>query len=133
MKNVFQLMAVVVLVMTTFSTSTYAQAKQKVKQYDYQMMTTRTIAEQRVDLLSSKVSLSEEQKAKVLELEIKLADRQMFLKDKYKGSSNREEVKKAHLDAQAAHEEALKSILTEDQFAKLHTPSVVGHTNTTNE
>lgn len=135
MKNVVRLFTILTIVLVgTVATEANAQGKQKaVRQYDYQMMTTKAIAEQRVELLSSKVALSEAQKAKVLELEIKLADRQMFLKEKYKGSKDREEVKLAHQEAQIAHEQALKEILTEEQFAKLHTPDVVGHVNTTNE
>lgn len=135
MKNVVRLFTMVAIVLVSVvATEVNAQGKQKaVRQYDYQMMTTKSIAKQRVELLSSKVGLSEDQKSKVLELEIKLADRQMFLKEKYKGSKDREEVKQAHLEAQAAHEQALKEILTEEQFAKLHTSDVVGQINTANE
>lgn len=135
MKNMVRLFTMVAVVLgSTVVSNVNAQGKQKtVRQYDYQMMTTKSIAEQRVELLSTKVALTEDQKSKVLELEIKLADRQMFLKDKYKGSKNREEVKQAHIDAQASHEQALKAILTEEQIAKLDTPGEVGHINTTNE
>lgn len=134
MKNFKSIIALVaVLIIGGNFADVQAQGKQKsARQYDYQMMTTKAIAEQRVEMLSSKVNLSEEQKEKVLQIEIKLADRQMFLKEKYKGSKNREEIKNAHLEAQNAHAEALKEVLTEEQYVKIYTSTVAEHVNTNN-
>lgn len=103
-----------------FATTVVAEEKKKAaKQYDYQMMTTKSIAEQRTSLLASVVNLSEDQKAKVLEVELKLAEQQIALKDKFKGTTDREAIKKAHADVLNAREEAIKSILTEEQYEKL--------------
>ncbi len=125
MKNISKLFALVAVIVAGLNVSTVEAKEPKTRQYDYQMMTTKSIAEQRTNMLSSLVTLSEEQKEKVFQVELKLAEQQIALKDKFKGSTDREAVKKAHGEVLTAHEESIKSILTEEQYTALKSSTAV--------
>ncbi len=130
MKTFSKIFALAAIVVAGLNMATVeAKDPKAAKQYDYQMMTTKSIAEQRTNLLSSLVTLSAEQKEKVFQVELKLAEQQIALKDKFKGSTDREAVKKAHAEVLSAHDEAIKGILTEEQYASLKSSAAAPENN----
>lgn len=121
MKRFFQVFTVGVLLGSTLSFST-VQAKDKKdgpKQYNSYMMNSKTIAEQRTNMLASKVNLTADQKAKVYEIEINLAEEQESINSIYKRNGNREIMKASSIEAIKNHDEAIQKVLTQEQKDQL--------------
>ena len=128
MKRFFQFFTVAVLLGTTLAISTVSAKDKKggAKQYNYHMMNSNTIAEQRTAMLASKVNLSDDQKAKVLEIELILAEEQEYIKNDYKRSDDREAMRANTIEAIKVHDAEIEKILTPEQKAKLAGPSIEG-------
>lgn len=120
MKKFFQLITVAFLVGSfSFSTVIAQNKKQSTKQYNYYMMNSNSIAEQRTNMLSAKVNLSEGQKAQVMEVEIKLAEEQEYIQNIYKRNGDRDEMKANTIKAIQIHDAEIQKILTPEQKNQL--------------
>jgi Spy/CpxP family protein refolding chaperone len=128
MKRFFQLFTVGVLLGSTLS-FTMVSAKEKKgepKQYNSYMMSSKTIAEQRTNMLASKVNLSADQKAKVYEIELNLAEEQENINSIYKRNGNRETMKASTIEAIKNHDAEIQKVLTPEQKSQLAGTSTEG-------
>jgi Spy/CpxP family protein refolding chaperone len=128
MKRFFQLFTVGVLLGSTLS-FTMVSAKEKKgepKQYNSYMMSSKTIAEQRTNMLASKVNLSADQKAKVYEIELNLAEEQENINSIYKRNGNRETMKANTIEAIKNHDAEIQKVLTPEQKSQLAGTSTEG-------
>lgn len=121
MKRFFQFFTVAVLlgIALSFSTVSAQNKKDKTKQYNYYMVNSNSIAEQRTNMLSSKVNLSEDQKAQVMEVEIKLANEQEYIQNVYKRNGDRDAMRASSIEAIKIHDAEIQKILTPEQKSKL--------------
>jgi Spy/CpxP family protein refolding chaperone len=128
MKRFFQLFTVGVLLGSTLSFSTVSakEKKDEPKQYNSYMMSSKTIAEQRTNMLASKVNLSADQKAKVYEIELNLAEEQENINSIYKRNGNRETMKASTIEAIKNHDAEIQKVLTPEQKSQLAGTSTEG-------
>lgn len=121
MKRFFQLFTVGLILGSTLSFSTVIAKDKKEgnKQYNYYMMNSNSIAEQRTNMLSAKVNLTEDQKAKVYDIEIKLAEEQESINSLYKRNGNRDTMRSSSIQAIKIHDAAIELVLTPEQREKL--------------
>lgn len=121
MKRFFQLFTVGLVLGSTLSFSTVIAKDKKEgnKQYNYYMMNSNSIAEQRTNMLSAKVNLTEDQKAKVYDIEIKLAEEQESINSLYKRNGNRDTMRSSSIQAIKIHDAAIELVLTPEQREKL--------------